>query len=168
MTRIFFPLVFFFSGSTSHSEKGSGVRLICITAVLPLFLLTLTSCGRRAQIAGPIDTTDFVIPKGKVVTATADTTINASRKIEIDGTLYVASGVNVTFESPSVNVPGTVQNLAMRVSWWERAEFTLVRIPTIVTARIDQIWGRQPRYLDRGSLDCFSPTSRIDLPQPKP
>ncbi|MGO9450894.1 MAG: hypothetical protein ACLQDV_07595 [Candidatus Binataceae bacterium] len=132
-----------------------------------MFLLTLASCGRRAEIAGLIDTTNFVIPEGEVVTATADTTIKASRKIEIDGTLYLASGANVTFESASVNVTGRVQNLAMRVGWWQHAEVTLVLIRKIVTARIERILGRQPRYLDRGPLDCFSPTSRIDVPQPK-
>ena len=45
-----------------------------------LILLVFTGCGRRSEIAGPINTTDFVIPAGEVVTAVADTTISASRK----------------------------------------------------------------------------------------
>src|SRR5215469_16564614 len=85
-----------------------------------LILLVFTGCGRRSEIAGPINTTDFVIPAGEVVIAVADTTISASRKIQIDGTLYLAPGANVEFESPSVNVTGRVQSLAMRAGWWQR------------------------------------------------
>ena len=148
--------------------KGSGVRLICVTAVLLTALLDLSGCNRHAEIAGPIDTTDFVIPADEIVTATADTTINASNKIEIDGALYIVPGANVTFRSPSVNINGTVQNLSMHVNWWRRVAFTMRRLPDLVTARIDQMLGRQPRYLNRGPFDCFGPTSRTEPPPPKP
>ena len=135
---------------------------------LLLIFVAMSGCNRHAEIAGPIDTTDFVIPADEVVTATADTTINASNKIEIDGTLYVASGANVTFKSPSVNINGTVQNLSTHVDWWRRAMFTMRRFPARLTALIDRILGRQPRYLNRGPFDCFSPATRTDPPQSKP
>jgi hypothetical protein len=123
-----------------------------------LTLLVLSGCGHRSQISGTINTTDFVIPAGDVVTATADTTINASHKIEIDGTLYVVPGANVEFESPSVNVTGKVQNLAMHAGWWQRTRSVLNRIPPTIMASIDRMLGRQPKYLARGgSVDCLSP-----------
>jgi len=131
-------------------------------------LLTIAACGRRADIAGPIETTDFVIPADETVTATADTTINASNKIEIDGTLYIAPGANVIFKSPSVNINGTVQNLSTHVSWWRRTAFTLRRLPALITASIDRLLGRQPRYLNRGPFDCFGPTSRSAPSAPNP
>jgi hypothetical protein len=90
-----------------------------------LLLLILSGCGLRTEISGTINNTDFVIPAGEVVTAVADTTINASRKIEIDGTLYLVPGANVEFESPSVNVTGKVQNLAMHAGWWQRTRSDL-------------------------------------------
>ena len=148
--------------------SASRIRLIWPTAVLVLALFGLTNCGHRADIAGPIDTTDFVIPAGATVTATADTTINASNKIQIDGTLYIAPGANVTFKSPSVTINGTVQNLATRVTWWGRTAFTMRRLPDLITARVDRLLGREPAYLDRGPLDCFSPQSRIAPPKPNP
>ena len=135
---------------------------------LLLILVVMSGCDRHAEIAGPIDTANFVIPADEVVTATADTTINASNKIEIDGTLYLAPGANVTFQSPSVNINGRVQDLSMHVTWWRRIAFTIRRFPAKVGARIDRILGREPRYMDRGAFDCFGPTSRIEPPQSKP
>ncbi len=123
-------------------------------------LAAVAGCGHRAQIAGTIDTTDYVIPAGEVITAIGDVTINASRKIEIDGTLYIASGATVTFKSPSVNIQGSVQNEAMHVGWLRRTEFSLRRLPDEVVARFDRMLGRQPRYWARGRLDCFSPQGR--------
>ena len=139
----------------------------CLAACFFILVIALNSgCNRSSEIAGPIDTTDFVIPAGETVTATAETIITATNKIEIDGTLYVAPGANVTFKSPSVNINGTVQNLSTYVSWWRRTQFTMRRLPDLVTARIDRLLGRQPRYLNRGPLDCFSPASRTASPKP--
>jgi hypothetical protein len=123
-------------------------------------LVAIAACGHETQISGAIDTTDYEIPSGQVVTAIGDVTINASRKIEIDGVLYVAPGATVTFKSPSVNVPGSVQNLAMHVGWWRRSEFLFNRIPDAIVARLNRMLGRTPRYWNRGALDCFSPTGR--------
>jgi hypothetical protein len=123
-------------------------------------LAAIAACGHTPQISGAIDTTDYEIPSGQVITAIGDVTINASRKIEIDGVLYVAPGATVTFKSPSVNVTGTVQNLAMRVGWWRRSEFLFNRIPDAIVARVDRMLGRTPRYWNRGALDCFSPNGR--------
>ena len=123
-------------------------------------LVTIAACGHKTQISGAIDTTDYVIPSGQVITAIGDVTINASRKIEIDGVLYVAPGATVTFKSPSVNIPGTVQNLAMHVSWWRRSVFLFDRVPEAIVARVDRMLGRTPRYENRGALDCFSPGGR--------
>ena len=123
-------------------------------------LATIAACGHKAQITGAINTTNYVIPSGEVITAIGDVTINASRKIEIDGVLYVAPGATVTFEAPSVNIPGRVQNLAMHVGWWSRSEFLFNRIPDAIVARVDRMLGRTPRYWNRGALDCFSPGGR--------
>jgi len=95
-----------------------------------LVLLTMIAgCEHKAQIAGAINTTDYVIPSGDEVTAVGDVTINASRKIEIDGDLYIAPGATVTFKSPSVNIPGRAQNLGVQVGWWRRTWFLFNRIP---------------------------------------
>ena len=123
-------------------------------------LVTIASCGHKTQISGAIETIDYKIPSGQVVTAIGDVNINASHKIEIDGILYVAPGATVTFKSPSVNIPGTVQNLAMHVSWWRRSVFLFDRIPESIVARVNRALGRTPRYWNRGALDCFSPSGR--------
>jgi hypothetical protein len=125
-------------------------------------LVTIAACGHKTQISGAIETIDYEIPSGQVITAIGDVTINASRKIEIDGVLYVAPGATVTFKSPSVNIPGTVQNLAMHVSWWRRSVFLFDRMPEAIVARVDRILGRTPRYWNRGALDCFSPGGRAE------
>ncbi len=122
----------------------------------------LAACGHSREISGAINTTDFVIPSGEVDTAIGDVTIIASRKIEIDGTLYVVPWANVTFQSPDVNVPGSVQNLATRVGWWRRAAFVARSIPRQLSDRLDRMLGRTPNYWARGPLDCFSPQGRID------
>jgi hypothetical protein len=123
-------------------------------------LVMIPACGHKTQISGTVDTTDYEIPSGQVITAIGDLTINASRKIEIDGVLYVAPGATVTFKSPSVNIPGTVQNLAMHVGWWRRSKFLVNRIPDAIVARFDRMLGRTPKYWNRGALDCFSPSGR--------
>jgi hypothetical protein len=128
---------------------------------LALFV-TLAACKHKMQISGVIDTIDYQIPSGQVITAIGDVTINASHKIEIDGVLYVAPGATVTFKAPSVNIPGTVQNLAMHVSWWRQSVFLLDRIPESIVARVDRVLGRTPRYWNRGTLDCFSPSGRAE------
>ena len=123
-------------------------------------LVTIAACGHKTQISGAIETIDYEIPSGQVITAIGDVTINASHKIEIDGVMYVAPGATVTFKSPSVNIPGTVQNLAMHVGWWRRSEFLFNRIPDAIVARVSRMLGRTPRYWNRGALDCFSPSGR--------
>jgi hypothetical protein len=90
-----------------------------------------------------------VIPPGHVVTAVGDVTINASRKIEIDGDLYIAPGATVTFKSPSVNIPGRAQNLGMQVGWWRRTEFLFNRIPNAAEGAVNRVLGRTPRYWNR-------------------
>jgi hypothetical protein len=137
--------------------EGSSKRYRLAALVL---LVTIAACGHQTQISGAIDTTDYEIPSGQVITAIGDVTINASRKIEIDGVLYVAPGSTVTFKSPSVNISGTVQNPAMHVGWWRRSEFLFNRIPDAIVARVNRMLGRTPRYWNRGALDCFSPSGR--------
>ena len=137
------------------AEKARVARTIAMFAAIVL----MSACGHR-EVTGTINTTDFVIPAGEVVTAVGDVTINASRKIEIDGTLYIAPGATVTFQSPSVNVPGSVQHSQMHVGWWRRSMFFLNRVPDAVVARVDRMLGRTPNYWNRGSLDCFSPQGR--------
>ncbi len=150
----------------SSLASRSSLMSLCLGACF--VLLVFSGCGHRSEISGAINTTDFVIPSGDVVVAVADTTINASRKIQIDGTLYLAPSANVEFESPSVNVTGKVQNLAMYAGWWQRTRSVLNRTPSIVTTGIDRMLGRQPKYLARGSADCLSPQSATaPPPQPK-
>jgi len=126
-----------------------------------LVLLTMIAgCEHKAQIAGAINTTDYVIPSGDEVTAVGDVTINASRKIEIDGDLYIAPGATVTFKSPSVNIPGRAQNFGMQVGWWRRTEFLFNRIPNAAEGAVNRVLGRTPRYWNREALDCFNPAGR--------
>jgi len=143
-------------GSPSLCSRSS---LVFLSLGGCLLLLIFSGCGHRAEISGAINTTDFMIPSGDVITAVADTTISASRKIQIDGTLYLAPGANVTFVSPSVTVTGRVQNLAMHAGWWPRTRSILNSIPSTIATRIDRMLGRQPKYLARGSVDCLSPQS---------
>ena len=137
------------------SPRSRSLASLCLGGCF--VLLIFSGCGRRSEISGAINTTDFVIPAGDVVTAVADTTINASRKIQIDGTLYLVPGANVEFESPSVTVTGRVQNLAMHAGWWQQTRSVLNTIPSKIETRIDRMLGRKPKYLARGSVDCLSP-----------
>jgi len=125
-----------------------------------VLLAMIAGCGHRAQIAGAINTTDYVIPPGDVVTAVGDVTINASRKIEIDGDLYIAPGATVTFKSPTVNIPGRARNLGMQIGWWRRTEFLVNRIPQAAEGAINRVLGRTPKYWNREALDCFKPAGR--------
>jgi hypothetical protein len=135
----------------------------CLIAATFAGCLMLAACGRGHEIAGAIDTTDFVIPSGEVVTATGDLTITASRKIEIDGTLYVVPGANVTFQSPDVSVTGSVQNLATRVGWWRRAGLVAKITTREIGYQLDRMLGRTPNYwAARGTLDCSIPQGRFD------
>lgn len=125
-----------------------------------VLLAMITGCGHRAQITGAINTTDYVIPPGDVVTAVGDVTISASRKIEIYGDLYIAPGATVTFKSPTVNIPGRAQNLGMQVGWWRRTGILFNRIPRAAEAAIKRVLGRTPKYWNREALDCFNPAGR--------
>jgi hypothetical protein len=62
------------------SSLSSRPALVSFNLCGCLLLLILSGCGHRAVISGAINTTDFVIPAGDVVTAVADTTINARAK----------------------------------------------------------------------------------------
>lgn len=129
-----------------------------------LWLIVFTvGCAHKSQIAGTINTKDFVIPAGEVVIAVDNVTINASHMVKVDGALYVASGASVVFRSPSIDVPGIVQNMSAHVSWWRRTEFVIRMIPQDISQLADRLWGRTPDYWNRGRLDCISPA--LQTPQ---
>ena len=65
------------------SSLASRSSLISLCLGACFVLLVLSGCGHSSEISGAINTTDFVIPSGDVVVAVADTTTNASRKIQI-------------------------------------------------------------------------------------
>lgn len=129
-----------------------------------LWLIAFTmGCAHKSQIAGTINTKDFVIPAGEVVIAVDHVTINASHMVKVDGALYVAPGASVVFRSPSIDVPGIVQNMSAHVSWWRRTQFVMRMIPQDISQRADRLLGRTPNYWNRGRLDCISPA--LQTPQ---
>jgi hypothetical protein len=129
-----------------------------------LWLIAFTvGCAHKSQIAGTINTRDFVIPAGEVVIAVDNVTINASHMVKVDGALYVAPGASVVFRSPSIDVPGIVQNMSAHVSWWRRTQFVMSMIPQDISQRADRLLGRTPNYWNRGRLDCISPA--LQTPQ---
>ncbi len=139
-------------------KAGLLARLAVFAA--PMLLAALPGCAPKPRIAGTINTTDYVIAAGQVVTAVGDVTIIATHRIEIHGVLEVAHGATVRFKSPTVNIPGRLQYQDRYVGWWLRSKFLLNRVPEMVTARLDRMLGRTPHYWARGVLDCFNPASR--------
>ena len=147
------------AGTVSGLGMPARARLAGLLAALTL-LVVLPGCVRKARISGTINATSYVSAAGQIVTAVGDVTIIASHRIEIDGVLEVAHGATVTFQSPTVNIPGTVQNQDTYVGWWVRSKFLLNRLPGILSARLDRMLGRAPNYWGRGTLDCFNPVGR--------
>ena len=122
-----------------------------------LLIAFTTGCAHKSQIAGTINTKDFVIPAGEVVIAVNNVTINASHMVKVDGALYVVPGASVVFKSPSIDVSGIVQNMSAHASWWRRTQFVMRTIPQDISRRVDRLLGRTPNYWNRERLDCFSP-----------
>lgn len=147
-------------GTRAIVGRGAGwgypPRATCWMAALLLIASTM-GCTHKSQIAGTINTKDFVIPAGEVVIAVSNVTINASHMVKVDGALYVVPGASVVFKSPSINVSGIVQNMSAHASWWRRTQFVMRTIPQDITQRMDRLLGRTPNYWNRGRLDCFSP-----------
>lgn len=52
--------------------------------------------GGGSSLSGTENVKSFVIPAGQTVTVSGDTTVNATQNIEIDGTLQIPEGVNVS------------------------------------------------------------------------
>lgn len=146
-------------GRAERAHKAAVLTGLAVFAA-PMLFATLPGCAPRPSIAGTINTTDYVIAAGQVVTAVGDVTIIASHRIEIYGVLEVAHGATVRFKSPTVNISGKVQYQDRYVGWWLRSKFLLNRLPEIVTAALDRAVGRTPNYWARGALDCSSPVSR--------
>jgi hypothetical protein len=73
----------------------------------------------------------------------------------------VASGASVVFRSPSIDVPGIVQNMSAHVSWWRRTEYVMRMIPQDISQRADRLLGRTPNYWNRARLDWISLASQI-------
>ena len=146
-------------GTPERAHKATLLAGLVVFAA-PILLATLPGCAPKPRIAGTINTTDYVIGAGQVVTAVGDVTIIASHRIDIYGVLEVAHGATVRFKSPTVNIPGTLQYQDMYVGWWLRSKFLLNRVPEMVTARLDRMLGRTPHYWARGVLDCFNPVGR--------
>jgi probable HAF family extracellular repeat protein len=64
-----------------------------------------------ASLSGVMNVTDFSIPAGTTRTATADLTINAGGKIQIDGTLLVTPGVGVALLAKGpLTINGAIQS----------------------------------------------------------
>ncbi len=146
-------------GTPERAHKAALFAVLAVFAA-PMLLAALTGCAPKPRIAGTVNTTDYVIAPGQVVTAVGDVTIIASHRIEIDGLLKVAHGATVRFKSPTVNIPGTLQFQDTYVGWWLRSKFLLNRLPEMATARLDRMLGRTPNYWARGGLDCFNPVGR--------
>jgi len=137
---------------------GSGYPLRATGWMAALLLIALTmGCAHKSQIAGTINTKDFVIPAGEVVIAVNNVTINASHMVKVDGALYVVPGASVVFKSPSIDVSGIVQNISVHVSWWSHTQLVMRMIPREISQRMDRLLGRTPNYWNRGRLDCLSP-----------
>jgi|GEM_PF-3297975 len=145
------------------SKRAASISLACAIAGLTMIAL-LAEWGHRARLQGTVTTTDYVIPADEVVTVVGDVTINASRRIEIDGTLYLAPGATVTFQSPSVNVRGSVERIEMHVGWWRRATFAARHLLAAAMARMNRMLGRTPNYWARGPLGCFGPQPAAAAP----
>lgn len=112
--------------------------------MVALFIAFTVGCTHKSQIAGTINTKDFVIPAGEVVIAVTNVTINASHMVKIDGALYVVPGANVVFRSPSIDVSGIVQNMSAHVDWWSHTQFVLRMIPREISDRLYGLLGRTP------------------------
>lgn len=146
-------------GTPERAHKAALLAGLAVLAV-PMLLAALPGCAPKPRIAGTINTTDYVIAPGQVVTAVGDVTIIATHRIEIYGVLEVAHGARVRFKSPTVTIPGRLQYQDKYVGWRLRSKFLLNRVPEMVTARLDRMLGRTPNYWARGGLDCFSPVGR--------
>jgi hypothetical protein len=60
-------------------------------------------------MGGNITTTSFVIPAGTAQTVTSNLVVHASKSIEIDGTLLIPSGVNVSlFSNGPLTIKGSI------------------------------------------------------------
>src|SRR5580704_3487040 len=72
----------------------------------PILLAALPGCAPtpKPRIAGTVNTTDYVIAAGQVVTAVCDVSIIASHRIVIYGVLEVAHDAIVRVTSPTVNI----------------------------------------------------------------
>ena len=122
-----------------------------------LVMVVAAGCGRGGELRGTIVTRDFVIPAGTVMTARGDVRIEASRKIEIAGTLYELGTANVVFRAPVVTITGQVRKLSTRVGWWRQARFSASTMPARIRHALAVSLGLTPKYWPRGQLDCFSP-----------
>ena len=153
------------AGTTSERRAPERVHKAALLGGLavfaaPMLLAALYGCAPKPSITGTVNTTDYVIAAGQVVTAVGDVTIIASHRIDIYGVLEVAHGATIRFKSPTVNISGEVQYQDRHVGWWLRSKFLLNRIPETARARLDRILGRTPNYWARGGLDCFNPGGR--------
>lgn len=132
------------------------LRLKALCALIAISVAVAAGCSRRGEIAGTVNTKDFVIPAGQTLVATSDLTINATRRIQIDGTLYAAPGANLEFNSPIVRISGRVQNLNQRVSWWRERMISLKMSDPYAWLRRLNPFSQAPRYWPgRKVLDCF-------------
>jgi len=125
-------------------------------AALVVSIAIAVGCARRQELAGTVNADDFVIPAGQIFTAIGDLTINATHRIQIDGTLYAVPGANLVFNSSIVQINGRVQNLAQHVSWWRERLISLR--PAKFYSAVQQLdpFYRPPRYWPgRRILDCF-------------
>jgi hypothetical protein len=130
--------------------------LASLLMVAPMVAI-VAGCSRGGELRGTIVTGDFVIPAGTVMTAQGDVTIEASRKIQIAGTLYELGTANVVFRSPVVTISGQVRKLNTRVGWWREARFSASTMPARIRHALAVRLGLTPKYWPRGQLDCFSP-----------
>jgi hypothetical protein len=110
---------------------------------LAIGLSALVGCTRRTELAGTLNVRDFVVAPGQTFTATSDLTINASHRIEIDGTLWVVPGANLVFNSPLVQINGRVKNLAHEASWWRVAIFRVRSLDLIFYLEQLNPWRRK-------------------------